>query len=136
MANRMREQRGWWLVGAIVSAILVVALITMSVLPPAEGARAAIRFTARTSLVLFLLAFTASALHRFWLCGVTVWLRRNRRYLGLSFAGSHLVHAVAILAYLQADPAGSATPISWRWPRRPLIGQLLSSAPSPGAGST
>lgn len=106
MANPGLNRRGWWLAGAVVGVILLVATAMMSIIGGADGARAAIRFTARTSLLLFLLAFAASALHRFWPNAITAWVRRYRRYLGLSFAGSHLVHAVAILAYLQADPVG------------------------------
>ena len=58
--------------------------------------RTAIRFTARTSCILFLLAFTASALHRIKSSPLTNWLLSNRRYLGLSMAISHAFHAVAI----------------------------------------
>jgi methionine sulfoxide reductase heme-binding subunit len=58
--------------------------------------RIAIRFTARSSCILFLLAFCASSLHRFKSTSLTNWLLRNRRYLGLSMAVSHGFHAVAI----------------------------------------
>lgn len=58
--------------------------------------RMAIRLTARTSCILFLLAFCASALRRFKATKLTNWLLRNRRYLGLSMAVSHGFHAVAI----------------------------------------
>ena len=64
--------------------------------------RMVIRFTARTSLVLFCLAFSAAALARMWPNAWTRWLRRNRRYLGVSFAASHAIHAVAI-ACLRRD---------------------------------
>jgi methionine sulfoxide reductase heme-binding subunit len=58
--------------------------------------RVAIRLTARTSCILFLLAFCASALRRFKSTVFTNWLVRNRRYLGLSMAVSHGFHAIAI----------------------------------------
>ena len=58
--------------------------------------RIAIRFTARTSCILFLLAFCASSLRKFSSTPLTNWLRYNRRYLGLSMAMSHGFHAVAI----------------------------------------
>lgn len=61
-----------------------------------EGVRLAIRATARTSLALFLIAFTASALFRLRPSGATRWLLANRRWFGLGFAFSHLVHAGAI----------------------------------------
>ena len=63
-----------------------------------EGIRAVIRLTARTSFVLFNAAFAASALARRWPGGFTRWLVANRRQVGVSFAVSHLVHLVAILA--------------------------------------
>lgn len=58
--------------------------------------RIAIRFTARSSCILFLLAFCASSLRRLQPNPLTNWLLRNRRYLGLSMAISHGFHAVAI----------------------------------------
>jgi DMSO/TMAO reductase YedYZ heme-binding membrane subunit len=72
---------------------------------PVEGVRLVIRTTARTSLALFLAAFLASSLARIWPGGFTSWLVANRRWFGLSFAWSHLVHAVAIIALVQLDPA-------------------------------
>jgi len=71
-----------------------------------------IRFTARTSLVLFCLAFSAAALARLWPNTSTRWLRRNRRYLGVSFATSHAIHLVAIAAFAVMDPAGYAAATS------------------------
>jgi DMSO/TMAO reductase YedYZ heme-binding membrane subunit len=71
-----------------------------------EGMRAVIRATARTSLLFFCLAFSAAALHQLWPNDWTRWQRRNRRYLGLSFAASHAIHAVAIVAFAKMDPAG------------------------------
>ena len=75
----------------------------MSVLILAEagtgeaGMRMWIRATARTSLVLFGAAFTASSLRSLWRTPATGWLLRQRRYLGLSFAFSHGLHLLAIL---------------------------------------
>jgi methionine sulfoxide reductase heme-binding subunit len=61
------------------------------------GMRIAIRLTARSSCLLFLLAFLSSTLAALWPAFWTQWLRQNRRYLGLSFAASHTWHAIAIL---------------------------------------
>jgi DMSO/TMAO reductase YedYZ heme-binding membrane subunit len=92
-------RRGAWLVGAytLVIAGLVSALISVPE-PGAEEWRAAIRVTAFMSVVPFALAFTASALARLRPSSATRWLVANRRYLGLSFAVSHLAHAGAIAA--------------------------------------
>ena len=67
--------------------------------------RIAIRFTARSSCILFLLAFCASALRRLRPTPFSNWLLINRRYLGLSMAISHGFHAVAIagVAILTAE---------------------------------
>ena len=70
-----------------------------------EGLRAVIRVTARTSLVLFVSAFTASALRELWPAALTRWLLVNRRYLGVSFAVSHFTHLFFILALANTSPA-------------------------------
>ena len=64
----------------------------------ADALAASIRITARTSVSLFLPAFAASALHALVPAWPTRWLLANRRYLGVSFGVSHLVHALAILS--------------------------------------
>lgn len=61
------------------------------------GMRVAIRLTARSSCILFLLAFVGSSLAALWPSAGTQWLRSNRRYFGLSFAMSHAWHAIAIV---------------------------------------
>jgi methionine sulfoxide reductase heme-binding subunit len=61
------------------------------------GMRVAIRLTARSSCILFLLAFVGSSLAALWPSTWTQWLRSNRRYFGLSFAMSHAWHAIAIV---------------------------------------
>jgi DMSO/TMAO reductase YedYZ heme-binding membrane subunit len=71
-----------------------------------------IRFTARTSLLFFCLAFSAAALARLWPNAFTRWQRRNRRHLGVTFATSHGIHAVAIAAFAVMDPAGHAAATS------------------------
>jgi len=74
--------------------------------------RMVIRFTARTSLLLFCLAFSAAALARLRPNGWTRWQRRNRRVIGLAFAASHGIHAVAIVAFALMDRAGFAAATS------------------------
>ena len=77
-----------------------------------DGVRMAIRFTARTSLLFFCLAFSAAALARLWPNAFTRWQRRNRRYLGVTFAVSHALHAAAIIAFANMDPIGYAAATS------------------------
>jgi sulfoxide reductase heme-binding subunit YedZ len=91
-------------------AVLTLTLIALSVWIAGmrqfevEGVRMAIRFTARTSLLFFCMAFGAGALARLWPNAWTRWQRRNRRYLGVTFAASHGIHAVAIACFAVMSP--------------------------------
>ena len=97
---------GWRLTGVLSLFVAAMALYLLSVdESDAEGIRVVIRATARTSLVLFVLAFTASAMVELVPNGVTRWQRSNRRYLGVSFAVSHLIHLVAIVSLAALDKA-------------------------------
>ncbi len=96
---------GWRLVGLVAAGIGIMTLALAAGDGWSEdGIRLAIRATARTSLALFCATFAAAALARAWPNGVTLWLRANRRYLGLSFAVSHLWHAFAIVALARLFP--------------------------------
>ena len=107
-----------WFEGWRLFAVLALALVALSVWIAGmrqfevDGVRMVIRFTARTSLLFFCLAFSAAALARLWPNAWTRWQRRNRRYLGVTFAASHGIHAVAIAAYAVMDPVGYAAATS------------------------
>lgn len=97
---------GWRLTGWLSLALAAMSLgFVVAHGGDVEGLRLAIRATARTSLVLFALAFTASAMIELAPGGFTRWQRRNRRYLGVSFAVSHFIHLAAILALAATDRA-------------------------------
>lgn len=99
----------WRLLAALTLSLIALSLWIASMRQfEVEGVRMVIRFTARSSLLLFCLAFSAAAMARLWPNAWTRWLRRNRRYLGLSFAASHAIHAVAIVIFARMDPAGFA----------------------------
>ena len=110
--------RQTWFEGWRLFAVLTLTLIVLSVWIAGmrqfevDGVRMAIRFTARTSLLFFCLAFSAAALARLWPNGWTRWQRRNRRYLAVTFAASHGIHAIAIACFAVMDPAGFATATS------------------------
>lgn len=96
---------GWGLFRTLTLTLAAMSLGFLFVLGwDTDGYRMVIRATARTSLVLFLAAFAASAAFKLWPTPFTRWLRRNRRQLGLGFAMSHFVHALAIIALWQTDP--------------------------------
>jgi DMSO/TMAO reductase YedYZ heme-binding membrane subunit len=105
---------GSWARGPCLTLVLAAGLVAMvSVLLVATGwteagLRLIIRATARTSLVLFLAAFLASTLRRRWPSGTTTWLLQNRRYVGLAFATSHLLHLLAILGLREVSPQSFA----------------------------
>ena len=71
---------GWRLVGTL---SLLVGAMTLALVAShgwdIEAVRLAIRATARTSLVLFALAFTAGAMVELLPSAATHWPRRNRR---------------------------------------------------------
>jgi DMSO/TMAO reductase YedYZ heme-binding membrane subunit len=104
---------GWWLFG-LLTLVLIALCVWIAGMRhfEVEGVRMAIRFTARTSLLFFCLAFSAAALARLWPNAFTRWQRRNRRQLGVTFAASHALHAAAIFAFAKMDPAGFAAATS------------------------
>jgi sulfoxide reductase heme-binding subunit YedZ len=108
-ATRQNWFEGWRLLATLALVLIVLSLWIASMRQfEVEGVRMVIRFTARTSLLLFCLAFSAAALARLWPNTWTRWQRRNRRYLGLTFAASHALHAAAIGAFAAMDPIGFA----------------------------
>ncbi len=108
---------GWPFVGVAAVAIIASVAAAIAITPDAgEAAGRAIRLTARTSVALFLAAFTASALFRLWPNAWTRWQRQNRRYLGVSFAVSHGVHLAAIFWLKHVQPvefAQEVNAITW-----------------------
>ena len=105
--------QGWRLTG-VVSGVIALGALTVVVWHQGDvdGIRLLIRLTARVSLVLFSLAFTAAALARGLPNVWTRWQLRNRRYLGVSFAISHSVHLMAIIALARVDPMHFAAVIN------------------------
>jgi sulfoxide reductase heme-binding subunit YedZ len=107
-----------WTNGWRFLAIMIIVLTAMTVGVVAirgfdeNGIRMAVRYTARTSLLLFCLAFSARSVAVLWPSMLARWQLRNRRYLGLSFAASHALHAAAILAFAIVAPASFAAATS------------------------
>jgi len=110
----MLPARQSWFEGWRLFAVLTLTLIALCIGIAAmrqfevDGTRMVIRFTARTSLLFFCLAFSAAALAQLYPNAWTRWQRRNRRALGVTFAASHGLHAIAIGAFAAMDPAGFA----------------------------
>ena len=107
------ERQNWfegWRLFAILTLILAALCAGLAGIRDFDvnGVRMVVRFTARTSLLFFCLAFSAAALAQLRPNAWTHWQRRNRRYLGVTFAASHALHAIAIIAFATMDPAGFA----------------------------
>jgi methionine sulfoxide reductase heme-binding subunit len=65
-----------------------------------EGAQAAARWSARTSFLLFALAFTGPSWNRLFQSPAAHAVADREWPLTLAFAGSHLVHLVALAVYV------------------------------------
>lgn len=97
---------GWSIVGAVaIALILGITVEAMTAVAPADGVRGIVRMTARISLALFALGFTASASWHFWPNAVTRWQMRSRRHLGVAFALSQTVYVVSLFSLGRIAPA-------------------------------
>ena len=113
MPTRQNWFEGWRLFAVLAFTLLALSIWIAGMRQfEVEGVRMVIRFTARSSLLFFCLAFGAAALARLWPNAGSRWQRRNRRYLGVTFAASHAIHAVAIGCFAAMDPAGYAAATS------------------------
>ncbi|WMJ68254.1 hypothetical protein [Stenotrophomonas sp. 24(2023)] len=119
-SSRTAFLHGWRLFLAIAVVVLACAAAAFAIgSDAADGSRTAIRVTARSSFLLFLAAFTASSFASLLPGPFTQWLLRERRIIGLSFAFSHLVHAIAITTFGVLNPAF--------WPGRSALTNLPGS---------
>jgi len=98
--------RGWALTGYVSLALVAMsALVLLAAGTGEPGVRMLIRATARSSAMLFLVAFVARPLRQLWRHDITAFALKNRRYFGVSFAVSHLIHGIAIAWLIRAFPA-------------------------------
>lgn len=96
----------WWLFWLLAAIILALSgLVAWRGDFSVEAVREVVRLTAQMSLVLFCAAFAASALARHLPNASTLFLRRHRRQIGLAFAFSHGVHAIALFTFARISPA-------------------------------
>lgn len=105
---------GWRITGLVAVTLASLLLVMLAWHGPSEdGIRAVLRSSARSSVTLFLLAFAASSLHWLFRHKWSAWLLRNRRYIGVSFAVSHLYHLLALLALATWFPHPFLDKLSW-----------------------
>jgi hypothetical protein len=91
--------------GARLLFVIAMAIATMCValIFATNDAHDVVRWTARTSLVLFALAYVARPATVLWPSPLTKRLLRERKWLGDGFAVSHLAHLAGIIAIAVED---------------------------------
>jgi hypothetical protein len=100
------QLRGWALTKWIsVALVAMSALVLVAAGTGEDGVRMLIRATARSSALLFLVAFLARPLRQLWRTDATAYAIKNRRYFGVSMAVSHGIHGIAIVWLLTAFPS-------------------------------
>ena len=98
--------RGWAITGWNTVALVAMSALVLAAAGTSEdGVRMLIRATARSSALLFLIAFLARPLRQLWRTDATAFAIKNRRYFGVSMAVSHLIHGIAIVWLLSAFPS-------------------------------
>lgn len=93
MALISKWKVAWLLAGYL--ALMTIATFLLQGFTE-EAIRSLLRVTARSSLILFLLAFSASSLQLLFRNNLTSWILSNRRYIGISFAFSHGIHLLLL----------------------------------------
>lgn len=98
----------WRITGLVAIVLAVMSVSSFAWLGFSEEAiRAMVRGTARSSVTLFVLAFTASSLYSLFKANWARYLLLNRRYIGLSFALSHFVHLLFLILLMMYYPEDS-----------------------------
>lgn len=110
-----KKFQGWNLAW---EALLILSLLTAAIflISPGltEAFRNLVRATARISLVLFSMAFVASSAFYLWpQSDFFKWILKNRRYIGVSFAISHLFHLVGIIGLGVVDTENFFATTAW-----------------------
>lgn len=88
-------------IGVAVAGVLSITAWFVALHGASDQALALItRYTARWSFLLFVTVFATGAMARLVPSPPTRWMRRHRRYLGLSFALAHFAHLAALTSLL------------------------------------
>lgn len=103
----------WRITGLVAIVLAVMSVSSFALMGFSEDAiRAMIKGTARSSVTLFVLAFTASSLFALFKTGWAKYLLTNRRYIGVSFALSHFVHLLFLILLMRYYPEDSLAKLS------------------------
>ena len=98
--NSPADSRGIW-AWQLVQLIMGVTLLSYAAIYLVSGfqeesTRQAIRLSARFSVILFCIAFVASAFHQWGKNSFSWWVFMNRKFFGITFAFNHLLHLLFI----------------------------------------
>ena len=96
MSGNNRGDHRWLL--PLLMSILAMAYGWLLLPGDEAGLRLMIRTSGRVSLVVFSVAFAAAPVAQWTHRPATIWIRRNRRSLGLFFAWSQLLHLLGLFA--------------------------------------
>jgi DMSO/TMAO reductase YedYZ heme-binding membrane subunit len=100
------NQRNWTVFLATTGVALAVSFAILAVAGNSDdNIRALLRLTARAAFVLLLIVFIARPLRQLVKTPGTLALLKNRRLLGISFAGVHTAHLVLIFYRVWQVPA-------------------------------
>jgi sulfoxide reductase heme-binding subunit YedZ len=101
--KQMARPVPYWLFLSVLAAEAALLALCFSLRGTgADGLLHLARYTARLAFLIFLLTFATGALAALSPSDATRWLRRNRRYLGLSFALAHFIHLAALTGFFIA----------------------------------
>lgn len=93
----------WWLFAAVLGVAAAIAAGSLAFWGTgSEGLVHITRYTARFAFLIFIVVFATGALAQLFPSATTRWLKRNRRYLGLSFALAHFIHLGALTSFFIA----------------------------------
>lgn len=94
------RSRPFWLFPAVLACAALIAALSFGIWGMgSDGLQHLTRYTARLAFLIFIVAFSAGALAQLFPSEGTRWLRRNRRYVGLSFALAHFTHLLALTGF-------------------------------------
>jgi DMSO/TMAO reductase YedYZ heme-binding membrane subunit len=105
--KNLANQKGLRLLGAIAVVLTVMTVVLYFAFGRGpDAAHAIVRWTARTSLVLFTLAYVSRPLVQLRPTRRNRDLLAYRKWIGLGFATSHGFHLAGIIAIMWPDPGG------------------------------
>lgn len=111
MTSATRSSPAAPILAAFIASSVAIGLALWVGGDPLEQARFAARWTARASFLIFLIAYTASAMAQLFPGPLTRATLRRRRQWGLGFALAHTIHLGALINYLSLSGEGRPLPV-------------------------